>query len=146
MKRAHHIRHHTAEHHIAAAGEATRILATALHTDGRVSVFDSELPKGHGAPWHFHDDDDELFYVISGRVEFGVDGAVSEGTPGDLVIAGPGVHRRFRALEDSHVLVINSPAGPSEGFIREITKFSPDAPPSDDDKQSFVERFGIHIV
>ena len=36
------------------------------------------------------------------------------------MIARPNVRRRFKTLEDGHLLVINTPSGPSEGFIRDI--------------------------
>lgn len=124
-------------------GETTTFLATASDTDRRVSVFDSRLPEGNLAPWHYHELDDEIFYVIAGRVEFGVADEVFVATAGDLVVAGPLVPRRFVALEESRLLVINAPAGPSEGFLRDV--MSLDAPPSPEDERRFVEKYGVHL-
>lgn len=45
-------------------GESTSILASGEDTDNRVSIFDSVLPKGNEAPWHYHEIDDEIFYII----------------------------------------------------------------------------------
>lgn len=139
-----HIKHSEAEKYEQAGGESTTFLATAPDTDGRVSIFDSVLKKGNGAPWHYHDTDDEIFYVMSGEVEFGINDEISVAVAGDLVIAGPGVHRRFTALSDSRLLVINAPAGPSEGFLREITQT--EMPPSEEKVQHFIDEYGIHIV
>jgi len=127
----------------AEGGETTTFLATAAETGGRVSIFDSALPRGNGAPWHFHDIDDEIFYIISGRVEFGVADEVVIAGPGDLVIAGPRVARRFRALEDSRLLVLNAPAGPSEGFLRDVMSLS--GAPTAEDERRFAEQYGIHL-
>ena len=127
-------------------GEITSILASGNDTDNRVSIFDSELPKGNEAPWHYHEIDDEIFYVIAGEVEFGIDKEEFVACSGDLVIADPNVPRRFKALQDSHILVINAPSGPSEGFIRDISSFSRDAPPTAADRQAFIEKYKIHIV
>ncbi|MEZ9525587.1 cupin domain-containing protein [Enterovibrio norvegicus] len=127
-------------------GEVTSLLATGMDTDNRVSIFDSVLPKGHTAPWHYHEIDDEIFYIISGEIEFGVDKDVVIAKSGDLVIAGPHVPRRFTALHDSRMLVINAPSGPSEGFIRDISKFTQDNPPTEWDKQYFIEKYKIHIM
>jgi quercetin dioxygenase-like cupin family protein len=63
----------TAEKYELGGGEVTSILACGKDTDNRVSIFDSVLPKGNEAPWHYHEIDDEIFYIISGEVEFGVD-------------------------------------------------------------------------
>ena len=99
---------------------------------------------GNGAPWHFHETDDEIFYIISGEMEFGVDKETIIAKPGDLVIAGPNVHRKFTALADSHLLVVNAPDGPSEGFLRDV--MSLDHPPSAEDRARFIEKYGIHVV
>ena len=127
-------------------GERTSILATGVDTANRVSIFDSFLPVGNEAPWHYHEIDDEIFYIISGQVEFGVEQEEFAASAGDLVIAGPNVPRRFKALADSRLLVINSPSGPSEGFIREISSFRDGQAPSDEDKRRFVEKYKIHVL
>lgn len=142
--RYHFVRGADAERHGADASERSIFLATAAETDGRVSIFDSRLPAGRGAPWHYHERDDEIFYVISGRVEFGVDEHVVVAGPGDLVIAGPLVRRRFTALEDSHLVVVNAPGGPAEGFLRDLDSLP--GPMTDVDRARFVERYGVHVL
>ncbi|MEM7055784.1 MAG: hypothetical protein AAF392_02790 [Bacteroidota bacterium] len=82
----------------------------------------------------------------SDKVEFGVEQKKFIAKAGDLVIAGPYVKRRFKALKDSHLLVINSPSGPSEGFIREVTNSPKGYIPNENDKQRFIEKYKIHIV
>ena len=141
-----HIRAGSSERYELEGGEITYILASGDDTNNRVSIFDSELPKGNEAPWHYHEIDDEIFYVITGEVEFGVEKEEFVAGSGDLVIAGPNVPRRFKALQDSHILVINAPSGPSEGFIRDISSFSQDNPPTAADRQAFKEKYKIHIV
>ncbi|MGB0848051.1 MAG: cupin domain-containing protein [Thiolinea sp.] len=141
-----HVRADSVETHKYDGGEITSFLATGADTDNRVSIFDSKLPKGNEAPWHYHEIDDEIFYIISGEVEFGVDQETFIAHPGDLVIAGPNVPRRFKALVDSHLLVINSPSGPSENFLRDIAAFNPDNLPTAKDKEQFVEKYKIHVL
>ena len=51
-----------AEHYDNTGGEKLSILATAVDTAGRVSIYDSKLPEGNAAPWHYHDIDDETFW------------------------------------------------------------------------------------
>lgn len=136
----------TSEKYNLDGGELTSILATKKDTDGKVSIFDSKLLKGYGAPWHFHELDDEIFYIISGKIKFNVENESFVGTVGDLIIAGPNVKRKFKALENSHLLVINAIAGPSEGFIRELANFSDDNPISISQREKFIKEYKIHIV
>ena len=141
-----HVRAGSSEKYGLDGGEVTSLLATGEDTDNRVSIFDSVLPKGNSAPWHYHEIDDEIFYIISGEIEFGVDKEEFVAGAGDLVIAGPNVPRRFKALSDSRLLVINAPSGPSEGFIRDISKFSQNNPPTEADQKVFIDKYKIHII
>ncbi len=141
-----HIKNKEAEKLAIEGGEITSILASGVDTDNRVSIFDSELPAGNEAPWHYHEIDDEIFYIISGQIEFSVDQESFVAYPGDVVIAGPHVPRKFKALQNSKMLIINSPSGPSEGFIRDIARFTLDNPPTELDRKRFIEKYGIHIV
>ncbi|MGI2039444.1 cupin domain-containing protein [Shewanella frigidimarina] len=146
MMRYKHVKAGDAERYNLNQGEITSILASGVDTDYRVSIFDSMLPKGNEAPWHYHEIDDEIFYLISGEIEFGVENEEFVARAGDLVIAGPNVKRRFKAIIDSHLLVINAPSGPSECFIRDISKFNQDNLPTDSDKQMFIDKYKIYIL
>lgn len=123
-------------------GETVAFLATAADTNGRVSIFDSRLAPGATGPWHFHELDYELFYVIAGAVEFGIGDEVIVAHEGDLVIAAPHVPRRFQALRESRMMVINAPGGPSEGFLRDVMNLA--GAPNAEDKTRFIERYRIH--
>lgn len=140
-----HIKANEAEQHDFAGGELTSILATGGDTENRVSIFDSLLPKGNSAPWHYHEIDDEIFYIIEGSIEFGVEDHVFVAGKGDLVIAGPNVKRRFKAHSDSRLLVINAPSGPSENFIRDMAKFTDTVRPSPQDIKYFADTYKIHF-
>lgn len=139
-----HIKKATAEVHAEIGGETTVFMATGADTEGRVSIYDSLLPKGNGAPLHYHEIDDEIFYVISGQVEFVAAGETLVGNAGDMIIVGPRVPRKFQALADSHLVVVNAPGGPSEGFLRDI--MSLEGPPTEIDRKRFIEKYGIHVI
>ena len=61
-----------------------------------------ELPAGMETGRHFHDEQQELYFVHSGRVsiEFG-DGTVHELGPGGIARVDPATVRRLRNLSDS---------------------------------------------
>ena len=135
----------SAEKYILDGGEITKFLLTGQDTNNQVSIYDSLLPKGNFAPLHYHEIDTEIFYIISGKVEFCIEGELIIAMPGDIVMAGIYAKRSFSALSDSHMLVINTPAGPSEAFLRDIAALK-GASPSQEMKEKFIDAYKIHIV
>ncbi len=60
--------------------------------------------------WHAHADEDELFWVVRGRLEIELrDGSVTLG-PGELVVVPRGVEHRPIAREEVHLVLIE-PSG-----------------------------------
>lgn len=56
--------------------------------------------------WHSHEEEDELFLVISGRLTLELrDGAVTL-DPGEMVVIPRGVEHRPMAEEETHILLI----------------------------------------
>ena len=64
------------------------------------------LPPAYATNLHFHDEQEELYFVHSGRVaiEFG-DGSVQELGPGGVAWVDAPTHRRLRNLSDSEEAV-----------------------------------------
>jgi mannose-6-phosphate isomerase-like protein (cupin superfamily) len=55
--------------------------------------------------WHTHDDTDDFFLVLSGRIDIQLrDGIVAVG-PGGIFVVPKGVERRPFAAEEAHVLL-----------------------------------------
>jgi mannose-6-phosphate isomerase-like protein (cupin superfamily) len=58
--------------------------------------------------WHDHAAEDELFLVLKGRLRIELpDGAVTLG-PGELVVVPHGMQHRPIALEETHLLLVES--------------------------------------
>jgi quercetin dioxygenase-like cupin family protein len=64
------------------------------------------LPPGYTTGSHYHDEQEELYFLHSGRVaiEFG-DGSVEELEPGGLAWVDAPTHRKVRNLSDSEEAV-----------------------------------------
>jgi len=56
--------------------------------------------------WHKHDDEDEFFYVVSGRFLIDLEERTIDLAPGQAVVIPKGVRHRPRALEPTVILMV----------------------------------------
>ena len=77
--------------------------------------------------WHHHDDEDELFWVVAGRLRMELrDGEVIV-EPGELVVVPKGVDHRPVAEGETHVVLIEPKSTLNTGNVRsERTVEAPD--------------------
>ncbi len=89
--------------------------------DGGAGLFVSRAPAGSGPPRHVHDDADEIFYVVSGEIDFFVAEEITRAYPGDVLRVPRGVEHTFRVTDDgpSDTVVMLTPGG-FEGFFEEM--------------------------
>ena len=80
-----------------------------------------EGPRGLAAPLHFHEREDEGFYVRSGKVRFVVGDQTIEASAGSFILAPKGVHHSFLfASGDAGLLLLLSPGSEHEHLFRAI--------------------------
>jgi mannose-6-phosphate isomerase-like protein (cupin superfamily) len=65
--------------------------------------------------WHAHDDTDDLFLVLSGRLTIDLRDRSVEVGPGELYVVPRGVEHRPRADEETHILLIEPAGTPNTG-------------------------------
>ena len=58
--------------------------------------------------WHKHDDDDEFFYVVEGRLLIDLEERIVELTPGQGFVVPKGVVHRTRAPERTTILMVEN--------------------------------------
>ena len=69
--------------------------------------------------WHHHDDEDELFWVVSGRLRMELrDGEVIL-EPGELLVVPKGVEHRPVAEGETHVVLIEPKTTLNTGNVRD---------------------------
>ena len=75
------------------------------------------LPPRYQAGFHYHDEQEELYFVHSGEVEFEFgDGSTRRLGPGGLAWVAPATHRRVRNLSDSEEAVYVVVGG-KDGYV-----------------------------
>lgn len=66
--------------------------------------------------WHVHDDTDDFFLVLEGRLEIDLeDGATVTLGPGQLYVVPKGVRHRPRAIGEAHIVLIEPTGTPNSG-------------------------------
>jgi quercetin dioxygenase-like cupin family protein len=95
------------------AGLTRPIVKIGPHLGSRqLGLIESELLPGGGFPPHVHDEYEEAFYVLSGEIEYLIDGVWTSVGEGSTVFIPPGSVHGFRNATDSPArhLAITSPA------------------------------------
>jgi len=85
-------------------------------TVAQLNGYDVMVVKAKGDfVWHVHDDTDDFFLVLAGRLRIEMrDAAVSLG-PGELFVVPRGVEHRPVAEEEVHLLLIEPSGTPNTG-------------------------------
>lgn len=79
--------------------------SSASHPDASIVLTEGELEPAKPnerllvAPWHIHRDDEEIFYILSGRIGFNVADTEFIATTGDAVVVPPGAIHTWWAVD-----------------------------------------------
>jgi len=98
-------------------------ILTTAETDGAMSITDSVSPPASGPPRHIHHDADEAFVVLTGDVEFWLEGESFLRGPGQTAFIPRGREHTFRivGVKPSRHLIILTPGG-FEGFFADMAR------------------------
>lgn len=110
-------------------GDRQTVKVSSADTDGAFVLVENLNEPGVGIPMHVHHEEDEVFYVVSGRVEFTLaDGPVTA-EAGATVFLPKGTPHAFRVVGDApaRMLILLVP-GRLEGLFRELATFPPGPP------------------
>jgi quercetin dioxygenase-like cupin family protein len=80
--------------------------------------------KGQDIPWHNHEKEDELFYIIEGSLLFEIEG---EGSfvmnKGDMFIVKKGINHRVSSVEECQIMLIENKTTAHTGKVKtSVTK------------------------
>jgi quercetin dioxygenase-like cupin family protein len=130
-----------------AFGHAIMVLLDGEQTDGKYTAFLNITPPGCGPGPHYHEREDEWFYVVEGRVSFLLNGTWTDLFPGDCVHSPRGTVHGFKNHTDQPIRVfINiAPAG-FEHFFAEAAEVWAKSEPDMSHMKAIEDKFGIHGV
>jgi quercetin dioxygenase-like cupin family protein len=117
-------------------------------TGGALTAFESTAAPGEGPPLHRHAGQDEVLYVLEGRLRVRLEEAVHEAPAGSFVFIPRGVHHTWQnaADEPARLLVLFAPAAPGmERFFERSAELAEDARVADA-FEKFASDAGMEVV
>ena len=80
--------------------------------------------KGQKVPWHNHENEDELFYIVEGNLLMEIENqSAFQMKTGDLFVVKKGINHRISALEECLIMMIETKTTEHTGKVKsEITK------------------------
>lgn len=96
---------------------------------GKYCVVEMLVPPGCGAPPNRHPGESESFFVLSGELDFMLEGAGRRLGAGDHVVIPEGGLHAFQAIgpEPARILVMNAPGHMHVRFFTELGRPVPDS-------------------
>ena len=114
-------------------------------TGGAFSLIEQCYRPGAGVPIHFHTQEDAVFYIMEGHIDFVVGERHISADAGTTVLLPRGVPHSSRAGErGARALVTLFPAG-GEKMFRELHAVAPHDPDREKAK-TICKKFGVHFL
>lgn len=128
-------------------GGGVRILIDGESSGGQCFMIEAPIPPGEGPPLHSHQREDEMFFVLEGRIKFSVDGQEFVGEKGAFACAPRGSIHAFKNIgaETARMIVTCTPAG-LEGPFRAVRLPEPGSgvePPTVEQVMAIFAEHGI---
>jgi quercetin dioxygenase-like cupin family protein len=131
-----------------AFGDEVYVHLGGAETGGKYTVFTITTPPGSGPPPHYHNHEDEWFYVLEGQVEFLLDGAWKKVPVGAHIFIPRSKVHTFRNCGEQQLKMLThtSPSGFEIFFERCAAEFAKPGPPDMDRIIKISAEHGIHFV
>ena len=110
-------------------GDNQVIKLSAKDTNGQFTLIEQNNAPGMGIPPHVHENEDEVFHVLTGKVEMIVGEESTTLSAGDMIFCPRGIPHSWRVVGETKARAMLSifPAG-LEGMFEELSKL-PAGPP-----------------
>ena len=80
--------------------------------------------KGQDVPWHNHEDEDELFYIIEGTLLMEIENeTIRTMKTGDMFVVPKGINHRVSSIDECSIMLIETKTTKHTGEVKSsITK------------------------
>jgi len=129
-------------------GEEVVFHLTGNETNGQLTTWMEIIPPGGGPPLHYHENEDEYFVVLEGKVSFFQNNQWTEVGPGGAVFLPRNSVHAFKNTGDqtSRMMVTATPSGFENFFARCAEEFAREDGPNMAEIVRIANEHGIHFV
>ncbi|WP_342429243.1 cupin domain-containing protein [Neobacillus sp. FSL H8-0543] len=103
-------------------GARVKPLLLSSESGGNFSVFEFNEVKGLEAPFHIHENEDEIWRVVEGEITFYLEGEEIHTVSGDTVFVPRGKSHTFRLKTETAKAILSLTSTDFENVIREIAR------------------------
>jgi len=128
-------------------GDGLLCRITSASTGGAYCAFEQTLAPGRGVPLHVHSRDDEVYYILEGRLEMQCGERIFTAEVGAMVVVPRGIPHAFDNPTEMPVRFLNLfiPGGFDE-FVAELNQLPPEDA-ADEDKRNVIRRkYGVEFL
>ena len=127
-------------------GDIQTIKLSGKDTAGKFTIFENNNPPGVGIPLHVHTNEDEVFRILEGEMEFIVEGNTNLLKAGDTIFLPRKIPHSFRVVgeQNAKAIVTIIPSGIEEMFIQ--LNQLPGGPPDMEKVLDICGSFGILFI
>jgi quercetin dioxygenase-like cupin family protein len=127
-------------------GDNQNIKLTGADTNGQYTLIEQNNEPGVGIPPHVHENEDEVFQVLSGQVEMVIGDKTTTLQAGDLIFCPKGVPHSWKVVgeEKARAMLSIFPAG-LEGMFRELAEL-PAGPPDMEKVTAICGKYNLKFV
>ena len=127
-------------------GDSQTLKITGKDTNGLFTIVENYNDPGIGIPMHVHENEDEIFQIIEGEMEFETQGKISVLKQGDMIFLPRKIPHAFRVVgtHKAKAVVTVIPSGIEEMF--EALSELPAGPPDFQKVTEICNSYGIRFL
>ena len=127
-------------------GDNQNIKLRGEDTNGQYTLIEQNNEPGIGIPPHVHENEDEVFQVLEGRVEMSVGDKMTLLNAGDIIFCPKGVPHSWKVVgeEKARAMLSIFPAG-LEGMFEELAEL-PAGPPDMEKVTAICGKYNLKFV
>lgn len=133
-------------HKLNVLGDNQVIKLSAKDTNGQFSLIEQNNNPGMGIPPHVHENEDEVFHVLSGKVEMIVGDELTTLSAGDMIFCPRGIPHSWKVIgeEKASAMLSIFPAG-LEVMFEELSEL-PAGPPDLEKVSEICGKYNLWFV
>ncbi|WP_420602805.1 cupin domain-containing protein [Flagellimonas sp.] len=127
-------------------GDYQNLKLVGADTNGLFTLIEQHNEPGFGIPLHVHENEDEVFQVLSGQLEMTIGGKLTIMNAGDIIFCPRGISHSFKVIgnEKARVMLSIFPSG-IENMFEELAAL-PSGPPDFEKVSKICGKYQIQFV